>query len=1098
MSWSLAPYGVSPGAVAMLATAAADSTPPVSYYFDFVESPTGGAGGADSGWQESQAYTDSGLEANHRYAYRVKARDSAPISNETSYSSLIYAYTLANPPGAAPFSDVTETTIRANWMANGNRPGTEYLCENVTEGMTSGWIAGTHWESTGLGPATSYSFRVKARNGDGIETEWTNLGSQVTIGGEEVEGPFLSVTSHSDGQHVPTPTVTISGTASDAGRGGNGIQQVLVNASRAVNDTASGSSTANWSKSLSLTHGANTITVTAFDDSPNHNQTSQSMTIFCEASGSTYVLTVRSSNPESGVSILVTPDDVEGHGDGSSPFTRSYDRGTAVALTAPPSAGARSFQKWQLDGSDHSLAQTTTVAMDADHTITAVYSIGPDHAVELPETGQTDCYDEEGQVPCFDTGQDGDVEAGVAWPSPRFLDPGDGAILDTLTGVRWLKDAGTSTVGPCGGGLMDWREALDYVACLNEIEYSGHSDWRLPNVNQLESLMNAGEGDAAIWLQEQGFTGVHSGQPYWSSTTVASLTDHAWIADLSYGESLHWNKSDLAYVWPMRSGEEGSLVGAETWKTGQRTSYASGDDGDLREGIDWPVPRFEDNADGTVLDRLTGLLWTKDAYTPGSPTCSPAMWKTWQEALDHVRCLNSNQYLGFSDWRVPNKKELFSLIDHSRAYPALPEGHPFDNVMPLYWSSTTGLDPAWAFLTDLDRGRLELADKLYGLCVWPVRSSTGGDTIGPSLAITSHVDGEEVGVTGVTLRGIATDGGRGDSGVQQVTVNGIRADNDMSVGGGVAVWSAAVSLGQGANNIKVIAYDNSSNHNYSSVGITIYCSAEAAPEPPAGVSASDGTYLDKVEVIWDASPGATTYEVWRNTVQDSATAVQLAASVAQTGYDDSTAAAGATYYYWVRAKNNSGTSGFSEPDSGYRAASGLGKIEPAAGTIGTELTITGGGFGTRKGKVFIGTMGCTVLSWSDTSIRCRVVKPLPAGTYAVSVQPKGASALVMDGAFTVRPPEIDSVEPPSGIPGARITIRGKFFGRKKPSVSLGTKKCKVLSSTMNSTTGVSSLVFVVPKGLAPGTYDLRLANQIGSGTESFLVLGAKVVEAVQH
>lgn len=261
-------------------------------------------------------------------------------------------------------------------------------------------------------------------------------------------------------------------------------------------------------------------------------------------------------------------------------------------------------------------------------------------------------------------------------------------------------------------------------------------------------------------------------------------------------------------------------------------------------------------------------------------------------------------------------------------------------------------------------------------------------------------------------------------------------------------------------------------------------SSQGAPEPPTGVSASDGTYTDKVEVIWNASPGAVSYEIWRNAVEDSATATQLAGSVHQTRYDDFTAGAGTTYYYWVKARNSLGTSNFSESDSGYREASTLWKIEPAAGTIGTELTITAEGFGTRRGKVYIGTLGCTVLSWSDTSVRCRMTKPVPAGTYAVSVLPKGASAIVMENAFTVRPPEIDSVEPPSGKSGERITIKGGFFGTKKPSVSLGTRKCKVLSPTMNSTTGVSSVVFLVPKGLAPGTYDVRLANQIGSVIET--------------
>jgi hypothetical protein len=62
--------------------------------------------------------------------------------------------------------------------------------------------------------------------------------------------------------------------------------------------------------------------------------------------------------------------------------------------------------------------------------------------VALPETGQTTCYDTEGDViPCAGTGQDGDIQAGVAWPDPRFRDNGDGTVTDNLTGLMWLKDA---------------------------------------------------------------------------------------------------------------------------------------------------------------------------------------------------------------------------------------------------------------------------------------------------------------------------------------------------------------------------------------------------------------------------------------------------------------------------------------------------------------------------------------------------------------------------------------------------------------------------------------------------------------------------------
>jgi hypothetical protein len=90
------------------------------------------------------------------------------------------------------------------------------------------------------------------------------------------------------------------------------------------------------------------------------------------------------------------------------------------------------------------------------------------------------------------------------------------------------------------------------------------------------------------------------------------------------------------------------------------------------------------------------------------------------------------------------------------------------------------------------------------------------------------------------------------------------------------------------------------------------------PSPPTNVSASDGTYTDKVQVSWTASAGATTYQVFSHTSNNSSSATQLADSTSSP-YNDTSAEAGTTYYYWVKACNSAGCSGFSASDSGYRA-----------------------------------------------------------------------------------------------------------------------------------------------------------------------------------
>jgi hypothetical protein len=87
------------------------------------------------------------------------------------------------------------------------------------------------------------------------------------------------------------------------------------------------------------------------------------------------------------------------------------------------------------------------------------------------------------------------------------------------------------------------------------------------------------------------------------------------------------------------------------------------------------------------------------------------------------------------------------------------------------------------------------------------------------------------------------------------------------------------------------------------------------PTPPTGVSSSDGTYCDRVRVSW-VDNGATSYEIWRYTSDDSGSASWIDDDTASP-YDDTSAEAGTIYWYWVKAKNSCGTSGFSNGDSGY-------------------------------------------------------------------------------------------------------------------------------------------------------------------------------------
>ena len=164
-------------------------------------------------------------------------------------------------------------------------------------------------------------------------------------------------------------------------------------------------------------------------------------------------------------------------------------------------------------------------------------------------------------------------------------------------------------------------------------------------------------------------------------------------------------------------------------------------------------------------------------------------------------------------------------------------------------------------------------------------------------------------------------------------------------------------------------------------------------------------------------------------------------------------------------------------------------ISPNEGTIGTELTITGSGFGTRKGKVLLGTAVLKILEWTDESIQCQLPKSLSAGTYDVTIKPqaKGSSPIIIANGFMVKAPEIDSVNPTSGSIGDEITMNGFFYGTKRGKVTLGGKSCRMLSWGMDSTTGESEIHFVVPRRLSPEAQELKMTNGVGADTIDFTV-----------
>jgi hypothetical protein len=192
----------------------------------------------------------------------------------------------------------------------------------------------------------------------------------------------------------------------------------------------------------------------------------------------------------------------------------------------------------------------------------------------VPQTGQTICYDVDGYtIDCEGTGQDGEYRSGVDLPAPRFTSNGDGTVTDNLTGLMWQQDTDCIAASYpdfdnddiAGDGRVTWQHALDFVAGINNETYSncgaGYTDWKLPNIRELQSLVHYGFHGPALsdtigtghWSDGDPFFN-DAAATFWSSTTHNGTSSAAWRLGMGGGNVQGGQKSGVHKVWCVRSG----------------------------------------------------------------------------------------------------------------------------------------------------------------------------------------------------------------------------------------------------------------------------------------------------------------------------------------------------------------------------------------------------------------------------------------------------------------------------------------------------------------------------------------------------------------
>ncbi len=308
----------------------------------------------------------------------------------------------------------------------------------------------------------------------------------------------------------------------------------------------------------------------------------------------------------------------------------------------------------------------------------------------IVDTGQIACYDDANELTnCPAEGEAfyGQDSQFVGNP-PSYTVNGDGTVTDNVTGLMWQQSPDVD-----GNGDIDAADKLTYVnavAGAATFNLGGYDDWRLPTIKELYSLID--------------FSGVDpSGYEGTDTSGLIPFIDTDYF-DFAYGDTNAGERIiDAQYASSNLYVDEsaGDLLFGVNFADGRIKGYGLSLFGSdktffviyVRGNTEYGQNNFTDNGDGTITDSATELMWSQDDNGSGL---------SWEEALAWVESKNAEKYLGYSDWRLPNVKELHSILDYTRSpgttgFAAIDPLFSATSITneagqidyPCYWSGTT-------------------------------------------------------------------------------------------------------------------------------------------------------------------------------------------------------------------------------------------------------------------------------------------------------------------------------------------------------------------------------------------------------------------------
>jgi hypothetical protein len=270
-------------------------------------------------------------------------------------------------------------------------------------------------------------------------------------------------------------------------------------------------------------------------------------------------------------------------------------------------------------------------------------------AYKLVDTGQSNCYNSSGSnVSCSNSGQDGAYNSN----QPSYTNNGDGTITDNVSALVWQQTPDTN-----GDGSIDSTDKLSQSAAVSycsNLDLANQSDWYLPDIKTMYSLINFSGEDVSNYTSSDtsGLTPFIDNNYFAFAYGDTDAGDR--IIDVQYATSTLYvsttmNGSETMFGVNMA---DGRIKGYGMSRGNSETKFMVQC---VRGNESYATNSFSDNNDQTISDSATGLMWEKnDSQTP----------MDWDAAIS--QCENSTT-ANYSDWYLPNAKELQSMVDYTRS-----------------------------------------------------------------------------------------------------------------------------------------------------------------------------------------------------------------------------------------------------------------------------------------------------------------------------------------------------------------------------------------------------------------------------------------------